>query len=90
VTDDAEIRRMRAALGASSDAILTRGSNAERLLEQELRFAGALAESLGEPQRLSALWRELRNSSLAWAADLPASEHSLELLRARLALDQTL
>ena len=82
-----EIRRLRAALGASADALLSRGADPARLLEDEVAFLGAICQATGQPERLAELWRDLRNRSLTLAADLEEGEHSAALLRARLERD---
>jgi hypothetical protein len=83
-----EIRRLRAALGASADALLTRGADPARLLEEEVTFLVAVCEAVGRPELVAEVWRELRNRSLTLAADLEAGEGSVEILRARLARDE--
>ena len=90
MTPDRELRRLRAALGASADGLLTRRANPERLMQEEVAFLTAIADTLGDPERLAELWRELRNRSLALAADLEPSDHALALLRARLEADEHL
>jgi len=90
VTPERELRRLRAALGASADALLTRGAPAGRLLEEEVAFLAALCNALGDPGRLASLWRDLRTRSLALAADLEPTEHALALLRAQLEADDAL
>jgi len=90
VTRERELRRLRAALGASADALLSRGVNPERLLQEEVTFLAALYETLGHPGRLADVWRDLRNRSLAVAADLEPSDQVLALLRARLEADERL
>ena len=90
MTPERELRRLRAALGASADALLTRGAPAGRLLEEEVAFLAALADALGDPAHHAAIWRELRNRSLALAADLEPTEHTLALLRAQLEADDAL
>jgi DNA-binding GntR family transcriptional regulator len=79
-----ELRRLRAALGASADALLSRGANPARLLEEEVAFLQAICEACDRPELLREVWRDLRNRSLTLAADLEPSAHSLALLRAKL------
>ena len=81
---DAELRRLRAALGASAAA---REGNPARWLEEEVAFLVALAEALERPEMLGEIWRDLRLRATAIAADLPPNEHSLALLRGRLEAD---
>jgi DNA-binding GntR family transcriptional regulator len=81
---DAELRRLRAALGASAAA---RQGNPARWLEEEVAFLGALAEALDRPELLGGVWRDLRMRTTALAADLPPTEHAVALLRARLEAD---
>jgi len=90
VTPERELRRLRAALGASADALLTRGASPDRLLQEEVTFLAALYEALGQRDGLAQLWRDLRNRSLAVAAGLEPTEHALALLRARLEADERL
>jgi hypothetical protein len=84
---DAELRRLRAALGASAEARLARDENPAGWLEEEVAFLAALADALERPELLREAWRELRLRATALAADLPPTEHSLALLRARLEAD---
>lgn len=79
-----ELRRLRAALGASAAA--RRGSPAG-WLDQEIAFLSALAAALERPDVLGEIWRELRMHATALAADLPENDDSLALLRARLEAD---
>lgn len=79
-----QLRRLRAALGASADALLARGANPARLLEEEVAFVQAICQATGRADLIAELWRDLRNRSLALAADLEPSAHSIALLRARL------
>ena len=78
------IRRLRAALGASADALLPRaGADAAALIADEVAFLARLA-----PDELPALWRELRTRALALAADLPSTAESIALLEERLREDE--
>jgi hypothetical protein len=79
-----ELRRLRAALGASADTLLSGGANPARLLEEEVAFVQAICEATGRTELMAELWRDLRNRSLALAADLEPSAHSVALLRAKL------
>jgi hypothetical protein len=80
----ARLRRLRAALGASADAMLSRpGPDAAALLADEVAFLARLA-----PDDLPALWRDLRTRALALAADLPPTADSIALLEERLAADE--
>jgi len=82
----ARLRRLRAALGASADALLPRaGADAAALIADELAFLARVA-----PAELPALWRELRNRALALAADLPPTAESIALLEERLSADERL
>jgi hypothetical protein len=80
----ARLRRLRAALGASADALLARpGDDPAGLLAEEVAFLARLA-----PAELPALWRELRTRALAMAADLPPTDESIRLLEERLRADE--
>jgi hypothetical protein len=83
--DAARLRRLRAALGASADALLARpDQDAAALLADEVAFLARLA-----PAELPALWRELRTRALALAADLPPTPESVALLEQRLRADES-
>lgn len=78
----AERRRLRAALGASADALYSStGLDAHALLHSEIDFLAAIA-----PDDLRPIWRDLRNQALA----LAAAEAPIEILEARLAADEAL
>jgi hypothetical protein len=80
----ARLRRLRAALGASADALLSRGGiDAPALIAEEVAFVGLVA-----PGALAELWRELRTRALALAADLEPTDQSVALLEERLAADE--
>jgi hypothetical protein len=80
----ARLRRLRAALGASADALLSRpGTDAAALIADEVAFLAHVA-----PDDLLALWRELRTRALALAADLPPTADSIALLEQRLSVDE--
>jgi hypothetical protein len=80
----ARLRRLRAALGASADALLAGADrDAAALLAEEVAFLARLA-----PGELPALWRDLRTRALALAADLPPTDASIALLEERLAADE--
>jgi hypothetical protein len=86
VTDDParRLRRLRAALGASADALLARkGVDVAALLADEAAFISELA-----PDEALQVWRDLRNRALALAADLPPTPESIALLERRLAADE--
>ncbi|HEY3109723.1 MAG TPA: hypothetical protein VGL23_13265 [Chloroflexota bacterium] len=83
-TAEARLRRLRAALGASADALLPRaGADAAALIADELAFLARVA-----PAELPALWRELRTRALALAGDLPPTAESIALLEERLSADE--
>jgi hypothetical protein len=82
-----EIRRLRAALGASADALLSRGADPKRLLEEEVGFLTEVCQAIGRPELLSETWRELRNRALVIAAHMEPNEQSAGVLRARLERD---
>jgi hypothetical protein len=90
----AELRRLRAALGASAEALTTApGVDLARRLDDELRFLWALVTARSDdPAAATAelidLWRELRLRATALAADLPPTADSVELLRDRLERDE--
>jgi hypothetical protein len=78
------LRRLRAALGASADALLARaGADAAGLVAEEVAFLARVA-----PAELPALWRDLRTRALALAADLPPTAESIALLEERLRADE--
>ena len=90
----AELRRLRAALGASAEEVVGAPSTdpADRLAD-ELRFLQALiAAGSSDPAAARAaqlaLWRELRLRATALAADLPLTAASARLLREHLAGDE--
>src|SRR2546423_862836 len=79
-----ELRRLRAALGVSADAILSHPPGDHLAIAvEELRFIARLS-----PQSLLGVWRDLRNRAIAAAADLPPEEDALRLLRDRLESDR--
>ena len=80
------LRRLRAALGVSADALLgPAGSETDpaALLADEVEFLVRIG-----PGALPAIWRELRTRALALAAELPASDESVALLAEQLARDE--
>jgi hypothetical protein len=80
----ARLRRLRAALAASADALLSRaGDDGAALAAAELAFLARVA-----PAELPALWRELRTRALALAADLPPTAESIGLLEEQLRGDE--
>ena len=76
-------RRLRAALGASADAVLARGEVGLDLLRAEVELLAEVA-----PEAVPMIWRELRNRVLALAADLPPTPESVDLLERRLAAER--
>jgi hypothetical protein len=81
----ARLRRLRAALGASADALLARPDlDAAALIADEVAFLGEIA-----PSALATTWRDLRNRALALAADLPPTADSIALLERRLEADRS-
>lgn len=83
----AELRRLRAALGAEAAARLA-DPNADpaRLLADELRLIeriATVADPLNARAQLLALWHDLRLRTTALAADLPETAEAIELLRRR-------
>jgi len=80
----ARLRRLRAALGASADALLGRPDlDAAALLAEEVAFLAAVA-----PSELAPIWRDLRTRALTLAADLPPTAASIAILQARLDADE--
>jgi hypothetical protein len=82
---DAELRRLRAALGAAAaESMADPDADPARLLAAELDLIERLL-SLSDPttsrRRLMALWHDLRLRSTALAADAPPTEEALALLR---------
>jgi hypothetical protein len=90
----AELRRLRAALGASAEELTAApGTDLAHRLDDELRFLWALVTARSDdPAAATAelldLWRELRLRATALAADLPSTADSVRLLRERLARDE--
>ena len=89
-----QLRRLRAALGASAEELASAPATdpADRLAE-ELRFLRALVAARTDDagaarDELLGLWRELRLRATALAADLPVTPGSARLLRERLARDR--
>ena len=89
----AELRRLRAALGASAEELAAaRSADPAELLAEELAFLQQLAaaRAAGQPparDELIGLWRALRLRATALAADLPPTAEAVRLLRERLARD---
>jgi hypothetical protein len=83
----AELRRLRAALGArAAERLADPAADPMRLLADELRLIEeivTLTEPASARAHLLALWHDLRLRATALAADLPPTEEALALLRRR-------
>lgn len=88
-----ELRRLRAALGASAEELVSApATDPVGRLAEELRFLEALVAARTDDagaarDELLGLWRELRLRATALAADLPVTADSARLLQERLARD---